>query len=167
MTIYWIDSSVLIQSRHKYHTKERVPQFWSWLDGKLDSGVIQMPHRAYREVTAGNDWLVKWCKDRRDRGLDVSSSAEVQSAYRQLVAHVEHKYRHAQHQIREFQRGADGWVIAHAKATRGIAVSEEDRARKNATSSIKIPNLCREIQPRVRWLDTFGMLDELEADFSR
>lgn len=164
--IYWLDSSVLIQSRHKYHTKERVPEFWQWLDEKLDAGVIRMPHRAFKEVTDGNDWLVPWCKLRKNKGLDVPKTDEIEAKYKALSAYVSLTYKHTPRQVMEHLRGADGWVIAYAMALGGVVVSEEDRARKNDTSSIKIPNICRAQKPKVPWVDTFGMLDAI-GDWSK
>ena len=124
-----------------------------------------MPHAAFKEVTKGSDWLAKWCKDRRDRGLDIPPDEAVQAKYRELAKYVQRHFSHAQHQINRYHRGADGWVIAHAWSNGGIVVSEEDRARSHETSSIKIPNLCK--AQRIKWMDTFGMLEDLEADFSK
>lgn len=166
MNVYWLDTSVLVESRRKYHTRERVPQFWAWLDKQFRDGVTKMPHRVYKELADGDDWLVEWCKNRQPNGLDVQHDKDIELAYRQLQQFVGKKYAHVSHQIVEFSRGADGWVIAAAKARGGIVVSEEGRAKKNDTSSIKIPNLAKDFA-NLRWMDTFGMLDELKADFSK
>ena len=164
--VYWLDTSVLIESRRKYHKRERLPQFWSWLDKQRRDGVVKMPHAVFKEVCDGNDWLVDWCKRRQSNGLDIQHDAAIQTAYKQLQVYVGNRWRHAPHQIIEFSRGVDGWVIAAARAKGGIVVSEEDRAKKSDSNSIKIPNLARDFAER-KCIDTFGMLDELKADFSK
>lgn len=125
-----------------------------------------MPHRVYKELTDGNDWLVDWCKNRQQHGLDVQHGKDIEFAYQRLQSFVGANYAHVPHQIIEFARGADGWVVAAAEARGGIIVSEESRAGQNATSSIKIPNLAKDFAKR-KWTDTFGMLDALGADFSK
>lgn len=164
--VYWLDTSVLVESRRKYHKKDRLPQFWTWLDKQFRDGGAKMPHRVYKELTDGNDWLVDWCKNRQPHGLDVQHDKDIEFAYRRLMTFVSKEYAHVPHQIVEFSQGADGWVIAAAEARGGIIVSEESRASKNETSSIKIPNLARDFANR-KWMDTFGMLDALKADFSK
>jgi hypothetical protein len=166
VTVYWIDSSVLIQSRHKFFPRERDLRFWAWLDEKLGTGEVRMPHRVYVEIAKGNDWLVKWTKDRRNKGLDVPADAAVQKAYRQIVASLQLTHSHVPHQIADFCNGADGWVVAHAQVGGGIVACEEDKARKHDTSNIKIPDVCKLCEPsRVKCVDTFGMLDGLKAKF--
>ena len=166
MTVYWIDSSVLIQCHQKYHPYKLRPTFWSWFAGQLDKGTVKMPHRAYREITEDrDDWLAKWCRTNQGRGLDIAASPEVQKKYREIAADVRLRKRHVEHQLMEFLKGADGWVIAYAAVLGGVVVSEEDKARKNETDIIKIPDECREHSPKIKWTDTFGMLNVLEAKF--
>ncbi len=165
MSVYWVDSSVLIQSRHKYHTKERIPQFWIWLDKQCREGVVRMPHKVYKEVTDGTDWLVQWCKLRQSFGLDVPHDDDIEQAFKELQRYVGTRYKHVPHKIIDWARGADGWLVAAAKARGGVVVSEEDKAKRNDTNVIKIPDLARDFADR-KWMDTFAMMDALGADFS-
>ena len=164
--IYWLDTSVLIESKRKYHKRERLPQFWTWLDKQLRAGVVKMPHAVYKELCDGNDWLVDWCKHRQSIGVNVQHDDAIQTAYKQLQIYVGNKYKHVPHQIVEFSGGADGWVVAAARAKGGIVVSEEDKAKKNDTNNIKIPDLAKDFAER-KWMHTFDMLDALGADFSK
>ena len=36
--VYWIDTSVLVESHRTYHRFDIIPQFWGWLDQQLDLG---------------------------------------------------------------------------------------------------------------------------------
>jgi hypothetical protein len=162
MRVYWIDTGVLIQSRHRYHPRERVPKFWSWIDEELDAGRLRMPKVVYGEVIKGKDWLVQWTKDRQNRGLCVAPDRAVHQQYTRVADHVELNYRDG-HQKDRSLHGADLWVIAHALASQdAVVVSEEDKA-KPGDNRVKVPNVCRELN--VKCYDTFKMLDELRAAF--
>jgi hypothetical protein len=161
---YWIDAGVLIQCDAGPYNHAMVQKFWAFIDGELKKGTIRMPRRAWREVTDGNDWVAKWCRDRRDKGLCIPPSKIVQ-AKNTLVANyvqTEHKisgHRKArQHQIAMFLKGADPWLIAHALVT-GTVVTHEDR-EKPQEWKIKIPNVAKEMG--ARWRDTYTMLHELD-----
>jgi hypothetical protein len=161
---HWIDTSVLVQSRQKYHKRERVPQFWSWLADRVEDGSILMPHEAWKEISKGNDWLAQWVKRRENTGLNSLPDQKVQDLYRKCADDVKTKWSRVPHQWVKTLDGADLWLVVHAKASNGIAVSEENKAARHETDSIKIPDVCKHFD--VKWADTFLMLDTLEADFS-
>lgn len=164
MRVYWIDTGVLVQNRRRFHRKERVPKFWEWLSAQIDAGRIRMPERVYVEVTKGTDWLVPWVKARRDKGLCVFADAETQARYSAIADYVETggKYRD-EHQKDKSYRGADLWVIAHAKGNRNhVVVSQEERGNPG-DNRVKIPNVCDAMG--VECLDTFKMLEVLKARF--
>ena len=103
---------------------------------------------------------------RQSIGLNIQHDPAIETSYKQLQAYVGNRFKHVPHQIIEFSGGADGWVIAAARAKGGIVVSLEDRAKRNETDSIKIPNLTTDFAER-KWMHTFDMLKRLKADFSK
>jgi hypothetical protein len=162
---HWIDTSVLVQSRQKYHTRERLPQFWSWLADRVDDGSVRMPHYAWKEICKGTDWLAAWVKRRENTGLNSIPEPSVQEMYGKCADAIKAKWARVPHQWVKTLDGADLWVVVHAKASKGVAVSEENKAARHETDSIKIPDVCKHFD--VKWVDTFGMLDALRADFSK
>jgi hypothetical protein len=164
--VYWIDTSVLVQSKDRYHTMKRLPQFWEWINSRIEDGSIKMPHAGWRELVAGNDWLAEWCSVREKTDLNCVQDDNVQRVYRELTTEVRTKWANAEHQYRKALKGCDLWVVAFAKHTKGFAVSEENRALRHETHSVKIPDLCT-VAKDVRHRDTFAMLDELNAEFGR
>ena len=136
--IYWLDANVFIQARNGPCSFQRVPQFWVFLSGQLEQGIIRCPKMVYDEMINGNDDLAAWFKPRRERGL------------------------FKPHQASEFLIGADGWLIAHAMNGDGIVVTQE--SNRSHKSKIKIPTLCRVFG--VRSMDTYRMLDALGADLA-
>jgi hypothetical protein len=124
---------------------------------QLEAGTIKAPKIVWQEVHDGTDELAQWVSQRREKGLWVNASQDVQKHFGTVSAHVASKYK--PHQAGEFLKGGDGWVIAHAMASGGTVVTEEStRSRK---AKVKIPTVCKALS--VRCVNTFTMLEELNA----
>lgn len=159
MPIYWIDAGVLIQAERGPYGMEMVPQFWQFIHEQLEKETIQMCRRAFQECTEGGyeDELAAWCRSRKKMGLCRNETQAVQAEYGTIVSLIHHLYPGKPHQVAEFLRGADGWVIACALATDGVVVTmETERSHK---SKIKIPTVAKRFD--VRCVDTYQMLREL------
>lgn len=167
MRVYWIDSGVLIQNSRRMHTRVRLPQFWTWLSDQIDAGIIKMPERVYAEVTDGDDWLVDWVVERRDKGLCVFADKAVQDTYTAIADYVEGatKYKHFPHQRDRSFNGADLWVIAHAKQEPDHVVVSQEEKEKAGDGRVKIPSVCGNPKVGVRCYDTYKLLEELNARF--
>lgn len=148
---------VLIQASNAYYPFHRVKKFWVFISEQLQTGKIKAPKIVWQEVANGNDELAEWVKQRRQTGLCTTANKSVQAHFATVSEHVYGKYK--PHLAAEFLKGGDGWVIAHAMATGGTAVTEETDKSKKA--KVKIPTVCKDLN--VRCVDTFTMLEELEA----
>lgn len=156
MGIYWIDSGVLISAKNTLYAPELVPAFWTFIETQLKNGNVRMPKKCFDEVVDGNDWLAKWCKQRKNIGhFCCKSGRDAQQRYEAVAEFVMSK--HSQHASAEFLRGGDGWVIAHAAATGGFVVTEE--LRNKNPSKVKIPNVSKAL--RIPWKATHEMCKEL------
>jgi len=58
----------------------------------------------------------------------------------------------------QFARGADGWLVAYAKAM-GYVVVTQEQISADVRRRVPIPNVCTAFG--VRYVDTFEMLREL------
>ena len=58
----------------------------------------------------------------------------------------------------QFARGADGWLIAYAKAM-GYVVVTQEQISADVRRRVPIPNVCTEFG--IRYVNTFEMLREL------
>jgi hypothetical protein len=161
--IYWVDASVLITAKNGHYSFDLVPKFWNWLESNLKDGAIRMPHMSYEEIMKGNDELTSWCKHKKSVGhFCVRPSKGVQERYTFVAEHVQSTYGNKPHQVAEFMKGADGWVIAHALDTHGVVVTDENREHNK--SKIKIPIVCKALS--VTWRNTVDMCKELGAKFA-
>lgn len=157
MSIYWIDSGVLINAKNGLYAPELVPAFWTFIEAQLKSGNVRMPKKCYEEVTDGNDWLAQWCKLRKNIGhfCCKSSDRDVQRHFAEVAEYVMANNKHPA--AAEFLKGGDGWVLAHAAASGGFAVTEE--LRNKYKSKVKIPIVAKGM--RIRWKATHEMCKEL------
>ena len=113
----------------------------------------------------GDDWLVRWTRSRRDKGLCVYPDAETQRQYTIIANYVDTGPRYKDgHQKDKSLRGADLWVIAHAKAEKNqFVVTQEEKENVQGDTRVKVPNVCDHFG--VTWYDTYKLLDKLKARF--
>ena len=154
---YWIDADVLIQASNLHYRFQRVPKFWVFLEEQVQNGVIRCPKIIWQEVCDGTGDLAQWMQTRRSTGFCVSASKSVQQQFGNVSAYVVEKYKG--YQAAEFLRGGDGWAIAHVLDSGGTVVTQESPRSKRG--GIKVPTVCKGLN--VRCLDTFKMLDEMDA----
>ena len=126
MTDYWLDSNAFIEGKKGPYGFDIAPRFWALIDDLTESGQISCPAHVCDELLEGQDDLEEWARDRRASGLFVEPDAEVQVAYRDVVAYVVQHYPVNQARRRFLDR-ADPWVIAHAIAEGGTVVTLEMR----------------------------------------
>ena len=129
---------------------------------------VRMAFRDFSRTVVGeilkfedpNDELTKWVKNRRKSGLFVKEDGPVQRTVTEVSDHVVKKYE--QHHAAEFLSAADPWLIAHAKVSKGIVVTFENR--QPGANRVKIPNVCAELG--VPFTDPYDMLEKLDAQFT-
>lgn len=151
---YWLDADVYIQaSRGPY---KRVPQWWSFLAKQVELGIAKSPKIVYDEIAKGRDDLAEWCALRKEKGLCVHPSREIQEECMGKIADYVYK-TYKSHQSAEFLKGGDAWVIAHAMPTKGVVVTME--SLRKMKSKIKLPTICKVFD--ITYINTYEMNDKL------
>jgi hypothetical protein len=97
-------------------------------------------------------------KTRKDDGLRIRSTKEHQLLVGQVCTRALELV--GQVKGREFIKGADPFLIAHAKLDSGFVVTQEHKNREH-----RIPQLCREFN--VEYLNIYEMNEALKAEFGR
>lgn len=97
----------------------------------------------YDEITAGDDRLADWFKEREDRGLCINASPAVWQRLIEIGDFVVKRWK--DRRSRAFLNGADAFVLAHALAMGkdGVVVSHESTRKQD--SIVKIPVVCAEL----------------------
>jgi hypothetical protein len=115
----------------------------------------------FDEVVDYDDYLQIWTRQRKRQGLGVSSNRVVQGHYEVIASYVYSKFtrRHAD----EFCAKADGWVIAHARASEGRDVVVTHETERSAKGKVKVPWVCDAVG--VKWINLYQMLTELKFKF--
>ncbi len=163
---YCLDTSVYTQAHRSYYAFDIAPPFWSALVTLAQNGTIMSPIAVYDELKEGKDDLKQWAKEYHEI-LFIEPDTKVNEAYRQVVEFANGRYQD-QHWIREFLKGADPWVIAHAMAydltvvtMEGVKNTENlDKSTGRFIGEIKIPNMCSHFE--IKYVSTYELLRTLK-----
>jgi hypothetical protein len=160
--MYLLDANSFIESYNRYYALDICPGFWDWLDGMASSGSVRSVMPVYGELVGKGDALSDWVKSRRDDGrfLAVDDPA-TQAAFARVVRHV-NAGRATQLAKGRFLAKADPLLIATAMVSGATVVTQEKEAPQ-ATSSVKIPDVCRAFG--VPCVNTFDLLRTRGAQF--
>jgi len=162
MPDFWLDADSLIDPYRKYYSFEKVPYFWDFLEQESKKGTIVSSSLVLQEIEDGcqdkdnPDALLVWAK-RQEGVLFLIPNNLVQQTNRQIADSVNTNKQYQPWHIQKFLRGADTWIIAHAKALGGKIVTFE-KAEPNSRKP-KIPDVADQFG--VDCVDLFKMLDEL------
>ncbi|WP_175822426.1 DUF4411 family protein [Burkholderia sp. BCC0419] len=160
--MYLLDTNIFIEAQNRYYANDICPGFWAWLDDANARGLVASIGEVYEELAGRGDPLAQWIEERRNTGwfFDVSDDA-TQTAFAEIVQHVESVDRYTRPNKDQFLGGADPWLIAKAR-TIGWSVATHEQFNEH-TTKVKIPNVCRNFGVASR--DTFDVLRQLEASF--
>jgi hypothetical protein len=159
MPKYCLDTNVLIQAKNGPYGFDIAESFWELIDQKFDDTTIITPTLVYKELTDGNDELAEWIRARKGKECFIEPDKEAQDILSAIADYVNQNY--PQHEAAEFLSKADPWVIAVAKVTNCVVVTQETLVG-NESKKLKIPNICRKFG--VKYIGTYQLLRELRAN---
>ncbi len=159
--LYLLDANIFIQAHRMYYAFDICPGFWESLVHYGKGGAIASIDRVYDELGEG-DALDHWKKDVAKDIFLPSDTSETLAAYTDAVRWVQQQTRFKLEAKSEFANDVDAWIIAYAKASNAIVVTQET-SRPNSQASVKIPDVCTALG--VHWTDTFQMLRNLEVRY--
>jgi len=157
---YFIDANVLIQAWQKYYSPKICPDYWKRLDELGAKNVILLPEMVYEEIARTEDDLSDWLKKSNIKKSKITEN--VTSCLKDIyLKNEKHKL------LVDNRRGrslADPWLIAHAMSENAIVVTKESLITQLNSKTIRIPNVCNNM--RIRWIDDFEFIQELNFHFS-
>ena len=62
--VYLIDANCFIEPKNRYYSFDICPGFWDWLDQQNQLGILYSIDKVGQELTAQNDDLAKWSKQK-------------------------------------------------------------------------------------------------------
>ncbi len=160
---YILDTNVFIEAARRYYAFDIAPPFWEKLVHHAGNGQIQSIDHVKHELERGNDDLATWAVTEFSDAFASTDEDDVIKAYGEIMSWVQAQDRFLDAAKADFASGADGWIVAYAKAKGHIIVTHEvfDPEIKR---KVPIPNVCEAFS--VNYQDTFEMLRELGVRFS-
>lgn len=137
MTLYCIDSSVLIQANAQLAPMDLNPTFWEKLEALIATGRVISPDEVLREIEKKSDDVHEWCKrvNKNATSFFVELEEKVQTATSEILA--------SHPKLVDDRQGkgqADPFVIALARVRGASVVTQEGRTGSSARP--KIPDVC-------------------------
>jgi predicted nucleic acid-binding protein len=162
MPEFWLDADSFIEPKKGPYGFDIAPGFWKFLEQKASEGIIASSSLVYEELhDEVEDELSEWAEAQKDSGrLFIDPDPEVQATFKEIADYVNARYRY--HQASAFLKGADPWIIAHAKAHGGEVVTFEKSAPNS--SKPKIPDVANQFE--VECKNLWVVLRELGAEFA-
>jgi len=155
---YVLDASVFIEAARRYYALDFAPRFWESLVDHARDGRVMSIDRVQQELGRGNDDLAAWANGYFSSAFTSTAAPNVIDAYREMMAWVQSQDQFFDAAKADFAAGADGWLVAYARANGCVVVTQEVHS-PDVRRKVPIPNLCEAFD--VRWVDTFAMLRNL------
>lgn len=171
---YLLDANVFIQAHQQYYGFDICPGFWDALCHQHRTGrifsidwvkkeLVRPKSQAQEEEDAVEDILREWIrKNLPSSFFKGTRDKNTLKAYKDIMTWVQDGARFTPAEKAKFAQGADGWLIAYAKASDMLVVTHEAEVPPES-SRVKIPNVCRAFH--VEYCDTFNMLRDLDEQF--
>lgn len=153
--IHILDADVFIQASRLYYSFDIAPAFWDVLAKLAGNGQICSIDRVRSELERGNDELAEWAKSVFNIWFGSTIQDDVIGCYREVMSWVNNQNQFLDKAKSDFANGADGWLVAYAKAGRCVVVTQE-QYKLGIKNKVPIPNVCQAF--KVNCIDTFTML---------
>ena len=138
MTRYLLDANIFIQAKNLHYGFDFCPAFWDWLAAQNAGGLVGSIEKVSDELVGAGDDLADWAQA-RGRDFFLAPDDTVVPALSEVSTWATGQNYEAS-AIATFLQVADYWLVAHAKAHRGIVVTHE--VPSESVRKIKIPNAC-------------------------
>ncbi len=154
MITFCLDTSVYIESWRRRYPIDVFPSFWQKLDKWAEEGLILSTEEVRVEIEKVDDDLLEWIKKRKHffRPLDEEVQEIVVAILNDFPKLIS---------VGKNRSMADPWVVAQAKVTSSVVVTEE--LPSDSVKKPKIPNICN--QMGVRFINTLDLIRRMELKF--
>lgn len=166
-TKYVLDADVLVTAARDYFAFDLVPDFWHALEAHANVDRVCSIDEIRQRELKHPDKLRDWARSSFSAAFRSTADDVVIAAYadiarwarrRQAVQGPRRERESRAAHLAKFLDGADGWLIAFAKAYHHTVVTLESKSGEGAYE-IKIPNVCEAFD--VPWCRTWDMMRDL------
>lgn len=160
-TRFLLDANIFIEAQKRYYAMDLCPGFWERLLHFGTEKRIASIDKVQAEFTKGSA-LEKWSKETPPNFFLSTNDESTAQLYSDIMTGVHGNTHYKSSAVADFARGADGWLIAHAKVYQYVVVTHEVY-NAEAKKKVPIPNVCEAFD--VPYLNTFEMLRQLGVHF--
>ena len=161
---YILDANIFIEAQNRYYGMDFAPGFWAQLAKRAEVRSVVSIDRVKEEVRSDKEPdMNEWIDNDFKIGFLSTNVDSIAGKFAEVMESVQSNTQYSPHNVAEFARGADGWIIASALLGNYTVVTKEKYAPQNS-KKVKIPNICEKYG--IRCIDTFTMIRELGIAWS-
>jgi Domain of unknown function (DUF4411) len=158
-----LDANVFIEAPRRYYAFDICPGYWAALIAHHGGGRLGSIDRVRDELLAQTDALSQWVRQQLPAAFFVGTgNPAVVTWFGNVMTWVQAQTQYFPAAKAAFAAGADGWLIACAKA-QGLVVVTNEQPAPASKSQVKIPDVCNAFG--VNYIETFNMLRAIGASF--
>lgn len=157
-----LDANVFIEAHRRYYAFDICPGYWVALISHHGGGHLCSIDRVRDELLALTDALSQWAQQLPGSFFEPTGDPSFTGWFARIIAWVQAQVQYIPVAKAAFAAGADGWLIAYARA-RNLVVATNEQAAPASKSRVKIPDVCNTFG--VNYIGTFDMLRALGASF--
>ncbi|MCB0310298.1 MAG: DUF4411 family protein [Bdellovibrionales bacterium] len=148
MSLYCLDTSILVESWWRLYPPDSFSSFWEKLEAGIVNNNLIAPEIVLEELSRQDDELFEWFKKEQRHQLFVPFDADIQ----QVQADIINNFPRLTMQQKN-RSLADPWVIALAQIKQCPVVSMEN---PGSDAKPKIPNVCNHLG--IGHIDVVGLI---------
>jgi hypothetical protein len=160
---YVLDANVFIEAHKRYYAFDLCPGYWAALLSHHHGGRLCSIGRVRDELVGKGDPLSDWVHGMPDSFFAETGDPSISALFGKVVTWVQAQPQYLAAAKAAFAAGADGWLIAYAKA-QSLIVATDEIPNPDIKRRVPIPDVCDAFG--VEYLDTFKLLRTLGVRFS-
>jgi hypothetical protein len=163
---FLLDTNCFIEPCNTYYPFCYAPAFWAALIHGHEAGMVFTLNEVKKEITEKKiDEISNWIGQKGFPATFVQKVTDVTiQRYKEIQNWVgQHPYFSRSEKNKFADKKTDGYLVAHAKASNMVIVTQEKFIVDPKATRIKIPNLCKQFD--VECINLFGMLKQLNVRF--
>lgn len=144
MNKYLIDTNIFIESAYRFYAFDICPGFWDFLEQCSQTDSVKSISKVYDEITSNGPNLQDFKEKLQKAGFFLSLDGINLESYA-TISQTLQTMQYTQKAIQDFSSGADFFLVALAYQESYTIVTHEAKSGNNARNTIKIPNVCKDL----------------------
>ena len=137
---YVLDANVFIEAHKRYYAFDICPGYWAALLNHHHGGGLRSIDRVRDELVGKGDALSSWAQGLPDSFFVGSGDPAVSALFANVVTWLQAQPQYLPAAKAAFAAGADGWLVAYAKA-QNLIVATDEIPNPGIKRRVPIPNV--------------------------